>query len=661
MKQWKLIPELAFRGIWQNRMLYIPYLLAGIFSCFTYFVFRLILDSEIIEKLPKSIYAYAMLQIGLMLLVIILLPFLYYANSFLLKRRKKELGLYSLLGLEKKHIGIMMFVESLLLYIVVMIGGVISGLVLAKLVLLLFLKLSGLPLGVTLTFQWKTLANTMLTFGLLFGGILISSLVEVSKVRPIELMSGSKKGEKEPKLVVLWGITGIVLLAVGYRISITAKMTPEIFLDFFLAVLLVSAGTYFLFTSGSIMLLQLAKKNKKIYYSPNRFIMISGMHYRMKKNAASLSNICIFATMILITMTCTLALGRSMGKIESFDFPYDMVISTQSDGVTAEAVETEVKALCEKYKKDVVHFDVYRAYNDALTVDEEQIVPASSNWKTIYMVPLADYNKMHHTNYKLQAGELAVFSSGTDWHKEKIYIGDLSFDVAMELQEFRPFSKHIGNAFSYQKVIIAPDMETIEQMETEIAKLCGVTDMKDYLYSKRSVKYNLSVSGTDEEKQELMMEYLDWMRQQRGYEAHKDGLAGRGEYAVMNGSLIFIGIIFGIIFMMCLVLIMYYKQISEGYEDQNSFSIMRKVGLSDEETRKTIHQQILLVFGLPLLVAVIHTFAGMFMVKLLMTVTRLFEERIIWKSAAEVMLLFAAVYIGCYLFTAKSYYKIVKQ
>lgn len=232
MKQWKLIPELAFRGIWQNRMLYIPYLLAGIFSCFTYFVFRLILDSAIIEKLPKSIYAYAMLQIGLMLLVIILLPFLYYANSFLLKRRKRELGLYSLLGLEKKHIGIMMFVESLLLYIVVIIGGVISGLVLAKLVLLLFLRLSGLPLGVTLTFQWKTLANTMLTFGLLFGCILISSLVEVSKVRPIELMSGSKKGEKEPKLVVLWGIVGIVLLAIGYRISITSKMNSEIFLDF---------------------------------------------------------------------------------------------------------------------------------------------------------------------------------------------------------------------------------------------------------------------------------------------------------------------------------------------------------------------------------------------------------------------------------------------
>lgn len=661
MKQWKLIPELAFRGIWQNRMLYIPYLLAGIFSCFTYFVFRLILDSAIIEKLPKSIYAYAMLQIGLMLLVIILLPFLYYANSFLLKRRKRELGLYSLLGLEKKHIGLMMFVESILLYIVVIIGGVVSGLVLAKLVLLLFLRLSGLPLGVTLTFQWKTLVNTMVTFGLLFGCILISSLVEVSKVRPIELMSGSKKGEKEPKFVVLWGIVGIVLLAAGYRISITSKMNSEIFLDFFLAVLLVSAGTYFLFTSGSIMLLRLAKKNKKIYYSPNRFITISGMLYRMKKNAASLSNICIFATMILITMTCTLALGRSMGKIESFDFPYDMVISTRSDGVTTEAVGTEVKALCEKYKKDVVHFDVYRAYNDALTVDEERIVPASSNWETIYMVPLADYNKMHHTNYKLEAGELAVFSSGTDWHKEKIYIGDLSFDVAMELQEFRPFSKNIRNTLSYQKVIIAPDMETIEQIETEIAKLCGVTDMKDYLYSKRSVKYNLSVTGTDEEKQELMMEYLDWMQQQRGYEAHKDGLEGRDEYAVMNGSMIFIGIIFGIIFMMCLVLIMYYKQVSEGYEDQNSFSIMRKVGLSDEETRKTIHQQILLVFGLPLLVAVIHTFAGMFMVQLLMTVTRLFEERIIWKSAVEVMFLFAAVYIGCYLFTAKSYYKIVKQ
>ena len=661
MKQWKLIPGIAARSIWQNKTIYIPYLLAGIFSCFTYFVFQMILDSEIVEKLPKSVYAYALLQMGLMLLVIILLPFLYYANSFLLKRRKRELGLYSLLGLEKKHIGMMMVIDSLIMYVIVLLGGVISGLVLAKLVLLLFLKLSGLPLNVELTFQWKTLGNTMFTFGLLFGCILLSSLTEVSKVKPIELMSGSKKGEKEPKCVVLWGILGIVLLVIGYRISILSQLTSEIFVEFFLAVLLVCVGTYLLFTSGTIMFLRLAKHNKNIYYRPNSFITISGMLYRMKKNAASLSNICIFATMILITMTCTLSLGRSLGKIENFNFPYDMVVSTQIDGVSKDEVENEIKVLCEKYEKGVTHFDVYRTYNDALTVDGENIKLSDSGWRTIYMVPLADYNQMHHTNYKLGKNEIAVFSSGPNWNKEKINIGELTFEVAMELQEFRPFSKHIGNNLSYEKVLVVPDMQTIEKIGIEVAKMCGVTDIDDYLYSKMSTKYNLSVTGTEEEKQALITEYLNWMRQQKGYEAYKDGVEGRGELAVMNGSLIFIGVIFGIIFMMCLILIMYYKQISEGYEHQNSFSIMRKVGLSDEETKKTIRQQILLVFGLPLLVAMLHTFAGMFMVKLLMSVTNLFEESVIWKSAAEVGILFAVVYIGCYLFTAKSYYKIVKQ
>ena len=359
MKKLKLLPLMAMKGIVQNGSVYYPYFAACIFSVFTYFVFSSILLNDLIATLPRSAYAWMMLEIGRMLLAIILFLFLIYANSFLVKRRQKEFGLYHILGLEKKHIGSMMFFETVLTYMITLAGGIVLGLVLAKLLFLILLRMSGMTADVEFVFSPKAFEQTLGFFFWVFAVNFANDLWRVGKARPVELMSGSKKGEKEPRFLLFYALVGVLALGIGYRISIKSKLNSEIFTDFFLAVFLVIIGTYLLFTSGSIVLLKLLKKRKKIYYKPKNFITISGMLYRMKKSAASLSNLCIFSTMVIITLICTVSLYLGMDNILHFSFPYDVTIHCRDDRVTREEVLKELEMLEDKYGNSVNRMDIY--------------------------------------------------------------------------------------------------------------------------------------------------------------------------------------------------------------------------------------------------------------------------------------------------------------
>ena len=336
MNKMKLLPVMAFRGVRQNKLVYRPYLMACFFSVFSYYLFSSLLHNDLMERLPKAAYAWLMLTLGKGLLSIILLLFLLYAGSFLQKRRKRELGLYSLLGLERKHIGIMLFWENLGMYLVCVSAGIILGFVLNKLMFLLLLRMSRLPVDVAFRFSMDAVIETLRYFAAVFLCVYVKSLWSFYRMKPTELLSESRKGEKEPRRIGLWTAAGVILLACGYYISVTSKLDSMIFTDFFLAVLLVVLGTYFLFTSGSVAFLRFLKKRKKIYYRPSNQVTISGMLYRMKKNAAGLSNICIFSTMLLITLTCTVTLWTGMDQIAYYDYPYDMEASYSENSDLAE-------------------------------------------------------------------------------------------------------------------------------------------------------------------------------------------------------------------------------------------------------------------------------------------------------------------------------------
>ena len=666
MKKSKLLPKLAFKGVIQNGTVYFPYFVACIFSVFTFFVFASIMDNDIVETLPHSAYAWMLLLLGKILLCIILLPFLFYANSFLIKRRKKEIGLYSLLGLEKKHIGIMLLLENLLIYVVSIVGGVLLGMVLSKLLFLLLLKLSGLPVVAEFTFTWNAFAQTLVYFAIVFLMNYINSLVQLSKSKPVELLSGSKKGEKEPRGVVIYAMLGAIALAWGYKLSICSKLDSMIFTDFFMAVLLVVVGTYLLFTSASIFFLRLLKKRKGIYYKPANFITISGMLYRMKKNAASLSNICIFSTMVLITLICTLSVFFGKEEVAYFDYPYDVQLHYSEGSLNQTAMEEQVHLLEKQYGLKEQRIDFYnilkvgcgKLENDNRFQLKFEGQMSAENYKVFFMT-LDDYNTLQGKNETLEENQVIVYTSGRDYGFETMDFMGMEAQVKAEETAMYPWPKAEDNTFSTEYVIVVKDRAERDRFLTVWAEKNGVEDMTAFLNSGSQV-VSILTEGSDEAKTGFINELSTWAQMQTGFTSLDNGIDGRTMNISMQGGLLFIGIIFGLVFFMCLLLIMYYKQISEGYEDQSSFAIMQKVGISDKEIKSTVHKQILMVFFIPLGASLLHTAAGMFMVKGLLGSLRFFNTLLLFKCCMVVSVLFLAVYGISYLMTAKTYYKIVR-
>lgn len=665
MNKWKLLPHMACKGIVQNKTVYYPYLVVGAFSVFTYFMFSSILyNQDLIKDLPRAAYAWMMLTIGRGLLVVILIPFLYYANSFLVKRRSREFGLYSILGLEKRHIGMLLFFETIIVYMLVTAGGILFGAVLSKLFFLFLLRITGLPLDVEFIFTWQALKDTISLFAVVFLINLGYGLFQVNRSRPIELLSGSKKGEKEPKWITVYGIAGVAVLAFGYKISICSELNNMIFTDFFLAVFLVVAGTYLLFTSGSILMLRILKRNKKIYYKSRNFVTISGMLYRMKKNAASLANICIFSTMVIITVICTVTLYFGIDGITHHDYPYDVCADYGAGDVKREDVERKVKELEDKYGIKMQRIDVYDFRQFSCSKDGNQFGQKQSNagFENTYRISfltLEDYNRIENEHKTLEEGEVLLLATGEDFGYDSVGFMGIEMPVAEEITSLFPFPKAGRSDFGAEYIIIVKD-ETARNLCVEaFARVNGVTDMEGFL-NDNCQKAGVVLEGEDESKQDFADELLGWMKEQEGFTSYMEGLKERAVVESMYGGLLFIGIIFGTVFFTCLLLIMYYKQISEGYEDQESFAIMQKVGMSDKEIRGTIHRQILLVFLLPLGGALMHTWAGMFMVSNLMAALGLFDNLLMVYGAVFVSLLFACAYGISYIVTARTYYKIVR-
>ena len=667
MNMWKTLPQLAWKGMVKNKTVYYPYLGAGIFSVFTYFVFSSILHNDIVATLPKSGYAMVFLQIGRVLLGIILIPFLFYTNSSLIKRRKKEIGLYNILGLEKKHIGMMMFVESAITYGVAVAAGVISGTVLSKLLFLLLLRMTGLPVDVEFTFSFSAVLETAIFFFWVYVINFFADLIQIGRARPSDLLAGGKKGEKEPKLLWLWALLGAVVLGEGYWLAVKSEVDSMIFINFFLAVFLVVGGTYFLFTSGSVACLKLLKKSKGFYYKPSNFITVSGMLYRMKKSAASLVNICIFSTMVMITLVCTSSLYLGLDGMMDFNFPFDADVFLQKIRVTEGEIEKKVQELEGKYGVEIEDYLTYERISLTCGKDGKNFMApygASDTDKMksyeVNLLLLEDYNRIEGEKSELGEGEVFIFSSGEDYgYDEVVFLGN-ELKVKEEPEELKIAPKSENNQQQGEFFLIVKDGGVKEMLVKDWAKANGVEDVAGLLDDCYQM-VRLRVSGEEKDREAFIREFGDWCQKDLGCIRFEDNLDWRSDWKAMYGGLLFIGILFSIVFVMCLLLIMYYKQIAEGYEDQNAFSIMQKVGMSDKEIKGTIHRQILLVFFVPVVGAVVHTCAGLVMVAKLFAVLSFFDTGLLIGCAAVVAAVFAVFYGGSYVATAKTYYRIISR
>ncbi|MCM1124722.1 MAG: FtsX-like permease family protein [Eubacterium sp.] len=483
--QIRLLPKLAWKGIASNGNVYYPYLAAGIFSVFTYFVFASVLQNDISRMFPKWQYVCVMMDLGKILLSFILLLFLIYANSFLVKRRRKEFGLYHILGLEKKHIGAMMLFESFLLYCGALSGGIIFGVVLSKLLFLFLLKICRLPMDLQFVFAPAAFRETLVYFGVVYLVNFLNSLWQVGKARPIELMSGSRKGEKEPKFLWIYAFAGVVALVRGYYLSITSELDSEIFTNFFMAVFLVIIGTYLLFTSGSITFLKWKKTRKKSYYRPENFITISGMLYRMKKSAASLSNICIFSTMTLITFICTIALGIGMDGALSFIEPYDLTLTYNGEKVLQQDIMQEIGNLEEKYGLTVQRADNYNLMTLAVKKQENAfIMQDGKDYEQEYDLDLLlqdDYNRVADRSVSLGEDEVLIYCNGKDFGYDSVLFFGKEFRVQEEPDEFYPYPKADQNEFEARYMMVVGDRQARDACVGEWCRVHGVEDTEGFI------------------------------------------------------------------------------------------------------------------------------------------------------------------------------------
>lgn len=659
MKKGKaLLPRMAWNNIRKNKSTYFPYIGVSIFAMFTFFSFDLLLKNDVMLTLPKAAYAYAMIYLGLWLLGQIMVLFLLNTNSFLMKRRKRELGLYSILGMEKKHIGVMMLWESLILYAAVMTAALILGILFSRLIFLLLLNLAKMPVNADFSVSFRAVADALLFYAFVSGLNLGVNLMQVGKARPVELMSETAKGEKEVKHIGLLTLLGLGVTSLGYYCALSAGVDSMIFANFFLAVMLVVLGTYFLFIAGSVAFLKLLKKRKGYYYKPQNFVTVSGMLYRMKKNAAGLANICIFSTMVIITATCTISLGLSTDSIIKNRFPRLLKVTflgEQDEAVLRRELEAAAREsgveLADYLGEDCVELSAYKDGGSFRMVKDDEKYDFKNGYR-IQLMTAADFGRMEGEEVSFGQDEVILFCSGEDFGEEQVVFGAETFRVKEERDRCKVAQKEGLNYFDAFYLAVFADEESLNRA----AAAFGVSRESD-----RLLYVSAMPKGEDAAVDAFFQAVTEHLSGREGYAGCEDYRREVERMESMYGGLMFVGIFFGTIFLVCLMVIMYYKQITEGFEDRRNFEIMQKIGMDDREIRRTIRRQVLLVFALPLVCAALHTAVGMKLVIILMGVIGWYEPAQMIGYTVAVCVVYGVLYSICYRRTSRTYYRIVVQ
>lgn len=659
--------RLAFSNLKKNSGLYLPYILTAIGVSAMYYIMGAISRDEGIKKMPGSEELAIILGLGCGVIAIFAVIFLFYTNSFLMKRRKKEFGLFNILGMEKRHIGKMMFWEMLMVAGVSIVFGIVVGILLNKLVVLILLRLVDLEVPFGFSISVEAIVSTVILFGCIFAVTLVYNLFQVQKARPIELLQSANQGEKEPKTRWILTVMGLLCLAGGYGIALFVEDPISALVMFFLAVILVIAGTYCLFTAGSIAVLKLLRKNKNYYYKTSHFTSVSGMIYRMKQNAVGLSNICILSTMVLVMISGTVSLY--MGVDDSMKERYPKEVNLTGYNLTPSGKEA-MRELARRGVSDlgiemeeVVEYSALSVmvYKDGETLNlgGEDIVP-KGELSIVQCLTMEDYEHLGGEHTELLEDEVLVYIMRGDIEDQQYHLGDKSFRIKQYLPELM-----IGGTKSevmYDVYFLIAKDETVLQEISKIQKEA----YKDRANDIATLIY-MDVTGEKEQEiacanhiEELLEAYNQSLPEEEQIDLRVDSRADmRESFMIFCGGFLFLGMFLGFVFLMATVLIIYYKQISEGYEDKSRFEIMQKVGMSKKEVRASIRSQVLKVFFLPLVMACIHLAAAFPMMNRLILLFGMVNAPLFAVCAVATVGIFAVIYAIVYGITARSYYKIV--
>lgn len=681
-----LYPRLAWQSLVNNRRFFVPYILALMGNAAAFYIMSaLVNDPGVKDMVPGRANAYmyveSFMAIGMVVALIFSLIFVLYINSFLMKQRKKELGLYNILGMGKGHIAVVLFFETVYVGLAGIGGGLLAGILLHKLVTLLLYRMLSFSVPFGFSISWTAMGRTAGAFAALLALTLLENLAKVRASKPIELLHGGDVGEREPKTRWLLTLLGILTLGGGYYIAVKTSNGAEAIAMYFVAVILVIIGTYCLFTAVSIFILKALRANKKFYYQTRHFIGVSGMLYRMKQNAVGLANICILCTMVMVMISGTLSLYLGTGDMIDQQYPGDINIRLRygadpeagEDPFDSAAMLALQTSFVESRGLTVTGVRTCRELgfgagllSDGSYTTDRFAEGVQGSVVSITCVTEDYYRAATGESLNLAADEVAVYGMAGDelavrWTVPDVgtELGVSTYRVVRHLEKNPRFSPMITQMVT----VVVRDDAVLEDLyrNQKAAYGASTSDLMWYLY--------LDVDATEEELADLEQAYWSASSQAEFYEGTGSWqscswelrAAGERDGYAMAGGFLFLGIFLGFIFLMATVLIIYYKQISEGYEDKNRFEIMQKVGLSRGEVRSSIRSQILMVFFLPILVASIHILFDFNMVEKLLTLFYIQNSTITALCTLGTVLVFFAAYGAVYMLTARVYYKIVER
>lgn len=655
-------PRLAASGLKKNRRLYIPYLLTCIFTVAMFYIVKsMSLNPGLSDMVGDATMTFTM-KFGCVVIGLFALIFLFYTNSFLMKQRKKEFGLFHILGMEKHHLYRLIAWENLYAAIFTLAAGLLFGIALDKAMFLLVSRMVGgeIPLGFFLS--PRAVVETMVLFLGIYTLIFLNALRQIKTANPIELLHAGNMGEKEPKAKWLMAILGLLCTGTGYYLAITTENPVTSLSLAFVAVILVVIGTYLLFTAGSIAFLKILKNHKGYYYKTRHFISVSGMIYRMKQNAVGLANICILSTGVLLMVACTTSLMVGMEDIIRSRYPNQLALYAEDENLdtAGEAVEA-VKQLQKESGIEVTQEMEYRylafssvLQGDTFVVTRDGKLTEMDAITNLMFVPLEDYNKTTGENKTLKPGEVLLYSNRTEYKHPGIKLFDRNYVIKERLKSF-PGNGIIAANIANTQFIVMPDMEEIQELYEKQKEI--LTDIAGNI----RIYYGFDTNAKEEEQEEFQKAVYNLMAKNGYHGTMESSVNARQSFMGIYGGLFFIGIFLGLLFVMATVLIIYYKQISEGYDDKERFAIMQKVGMSREEVKASIRSQVVTVFFLPLITAGIHVAAAFPMFNKILILMNMENTEMYAVCTGICFLVFAVMYGVIYSVTARTYYRIVSD
>ena len=650
--------KLSIDNIKSNKKIYYPFILSSALSIFLMYIITSLKFNPNITNTPFANGLIQILNFGNIIINVFVFIFLFYTNSFIIKRRKKELGLYGILGMDKKHVAKVVFYELFIIYLISLITGFLFSILLDKIMYLILLKMigQGVQFGFYISFPSIFLVGMYISF--IYILMYINSLRYIHLSKPIELLNSTKVGEKEPKANFIFSLIGIALIGSGYYLSLVTKKPLDAILVFFVAVILVIIGTYILFTTVSISILKIMKRTKGLYYKPENFISISGMIYRMKQNAVGLANIAILSTMVLVGISTTFSLWIGVKDLVDTRYPKDIVmeINNIENSIKSKEIDNLINLENKKLNINATDFISYDNITFPGKIIDEKINNISTGYeafKNSYLVEithLEDYNKNFNKNLKLKNNEIFIFSEDNNKDIKTMEIFGNKYFVKDVLDKYN-YSETSANMMINKLKIIVKDFE-------EFKKILSLTSEIGQHQRSRKIYYN---TNTSKENESTLVHNIGQSLKNTKYIFNIESKSTEGvELKAFYAGIFFIGMFLSVLFLLATIIIMYYKQVAEGIEDKSKFEIMQKVGLDRKMIKKSINSQILAVFFMPLIVACIHLiFAFPLMTKLL-SVLMLTNTKLFIITTFVSVLVFSIMYYLIYKITSKVYYESIK-